>query len=40
MSQGRLFMSQIQSYFTNPKDEPLRDPDRAFGDLDESRYRA
>ncbi len=33
-------MSQIQSYFTNPKDEPLRDPDRAFGDLDESRYRA
>jgi hypothetical protein len=33
-------MSQLLTYFENPRDEPLRDPDRAFGNLDESRYKA
>lgn len=33
-------MSQILTYLENPRDEPLKDPDRAFGSLDESRYKA
>ena len=33
-------MSQMLRHLRNPKDEPLGDPDRAFGSLDESRYKA
>jgi hypothetical protein len=33
-------MSQILTYLKNPKDEPLRDPERAFGSLDERQYKA
>src|SRR5918995_2046278 len=40
MNQLPRDVQRVKTYLEGPEDEPLRDPDRAFGSLDEKMYKA